>query len=320
MRKRMKRLLCLLLFAVMSLTACGTSSAGEEAVLKIDGQEIMKYEYMVYLYTTTQSFISMAGEDVWNMDFDGQTADELVEERTISTLQSVIAAQEYAKANDIALTAEQKEEAKQAAEQFMATVSKEDLDKMGLDTEKLIPLMEASYLYSLVYEQLSAECGVDDADMETYYQTNKDDIKADQTTFQVETILLQDKDKADEAMKRAKAGEDFAALFAEYDTDPTVEDGGKMTLTQAQLQAGFGLTESLEVGDITGPVQIGEGYFILKTVEKDVPTEAEVKEYAENTYRSNVQAEYAETRLSEMMKAQSVEKIEGVWETLEKFH
>lgn len=320
MRKRMKRLLCLLLFTVMSLTACGTSSAGEEAVLKIDGQEIMKYEYMVYLYTTTQSFISMVGEDVWNMDFDGQTADELVEERTISTLQSVIAAEKYAKDNDISLTAEQKKEAKQAAEQFMATVSKEDLEKMGLDTEKLIPLMEASYLYSLVYEQIAAECGVDATDMETYYQMNRDAIKADQTTFQVESILLQEKEKADEAMKRAKAGEDFAELFAEYDTDPTVEDGGKMTLTQAQLQAGFGLTESLEVGDITGPVQVGEGYFILKTAEKKVPTEEEVKDYAEKTYQSNVQTEYAETRLGEMMKAQSVEKIESVWETLEKFH
>jgi len=80
-------------------------------VLKIDNHDITKYEYMVYLYTTTQSFVSAAGEDVWNLDFDGQTADELVEERTISTLQSVLAAEEYAAAHDIALTDDQKEEA-----------------------------------------------------------------------------------------------------------------------------------------------------------------------------------------------------------------
>ena len=79
MKKKVRSLLCLLLIAALSLTACGSSTAEftDEAVLKIDGQEIMKSEYMVYLYTTTQSFVAAAGEDVWNMDFDGQTADEL---------------------------------------------------------------------------------------------------------------------------------------------------------------------------------------------------------------------------------------------------
>ena len=74
----------------------------------------MKSEYMVYLYTTSQSFVAAAGADVWKLDFDGQTADELVEERTISTIQSVIAAKEYAAANGIALTEEQKTAAKAA--------------------------------------------------------------------------------------------------------------------------------------------------------------------------------------------------------------
>ena len=107
MKSKIKGLLCLLL-AAFSLTACVDSSVEDVAVMKIDGQEIMKSEYMVYLYTTTKSFVSAAGEDVWSMDFDGQTADELVEERTINTIQSVIAAKEYAEANGIALTEEQK--------------------------------------------------------------------------------------------------------------------------------------------------------------------------------------------------------------------
>ena len=96
MKKKMKSLLGILLAGMLCLTACGggTTAFTDEAVLKIDDQEIMKSEYMVYLYTTTKSFISAAGEDVWTMDFDGQTADELVEERTISTIQSVIAAKE----------------------------------------------------------------------------------------------------------------------------------------------------------------------------------------------------------------------------------
>jgi len=52
----------------------------------------MKSEYMVHLYTTSMELVSAGGEDVWNMDFEGQTADELVEEHTIRTLQGLVAA------------------------------------------------------------------------------------------------------------------------------------------------------------------------------------------------------------------------------------
>lgn len=320
MKKRMKSLLGLLLAATMCLTACGGSDFTDEAVLKINDQEIMKSEYMVYLYTATKSFVAAAGEDVWSMDFDGQTADELVEERTISTIQSVIAAKEYAAANNIALTEEQKAEAEAATAQFMAGVSEDDLKKMGMDAEKLQPLMEDSYLYTLVHQEIAAECDVDAAEMEAYYQENKDQMKNDYTSLTLQTILQDDAEKAEEAAERAKNGEDFAELFKEYDIDPNAENGGEMTVFQNYLQMSFGLTDVMEVGDVTGPLQIGEGYFILKVLEKTVPADEEVKALAENTYRTEVQTSYTEARFAELTKGQTVEKIEGVWDTLEKFH
>ena len=321
MKKRMKALLGLLLAASLCLTACGSGAEfKDEAVMKVNGQEIMKSEYMVYLYTTTKSFVSAAGEDVWSMDFDGQTADELVEERTISTIQSVIAAKDYAAANDIALTEEQKAEAKAAVEQFMAGVSEEDLAKMGMDAEKLQPLMEDSYLYTLVHQEIAAECDVDAEDMDAYYQANKIQLKKDYTSLKLQTILLDDGEKAAKAAERAKNGEDFISLFEEYDIDPAAENGGEMTVFQNYLENSFGLTDEMEAGDVAGPLKIGEGYFVLKAVEKTVPTEEEVKALAESNYRTEVQTSYTEARFAELMKGQTVAKIEGVWETLEKFH
>ena len=93
-----------------------------------------------------------------------------------------------------------------------------------------------------------------------------------------------------------------------------------MTVFQNYLQTSFGLADELEAGDVAGPLQIGEGYFILKVVEKTVPTEEEVKELAESSYTTEVQTSYTEARFTELTKGQKVEKIEGVWETLEKFH
>lgn len=72
MKKRRKGLLGLLLAGVLALTACGSGGTADTVVLKIDNHDITKYEYMVYLYTTTQSFVSAAGEDVWNLDLMGR--------------------------------------------------------------------------------------------------------------------------------------------------------------------------------------------------------------------------------------------------------
>ena len=322
MKKKMKSLLGILLAGMLCLTACGggTTAFTDEAVLKIDDQEIMKSEYMVYLYTTTKSFISAAGEDVWTMDFDGQTADELVEERTISTIQSVIAAKEYAAANGIALTEEEKAAAKAAAEQFIGGVSEEDLAKMGVTVETLQPMMEDSYLYTLVHQSIAEECEVDAADMDVYYQANKEQMKKDYTSLKLQTILLYDGEKAAEAAKRAKAGEDFLALFEEYDIDSSAENGGEMTVYQNYLQASFGLTEELEKGEVAGPLQLGEGWFILKAAEKNVPSDADVRELAESQYRNEVHSAYTEARFSDMTKMQKVEKMEEIWGGLEKFH
>ena len=67
-------------------------------------------------------------------------------------------------------------------------------------------------------------------------------------------------------------------------------------------------------------MRIESKYFIIKTLEKTVPTEEEVKEKAETGYKDKIQTEYAEARIGEMVKAQKVEKVKSVWDTLEKFH
>ena len=82
----------------------------------------------------------------------------------------------------------------------------------------------------------------------------------------------------------------------------------------------FGLTDAVEAGEVIGPMQIGEGWFVLKVVEKTVPTADEVKALAESSYQTEVQTSYTEARFTELTKGQKVEKIEGVWDTLEKFH
>eukprot|EP00831_Metopus_contortus_P064283 TRINITY_DN57557_c0_g1_i1.p1 TRINITY_DN57557_c0_g1~~TRINITY_DN57557_c0_g1_i1.p1 ORF type:complete len:644 (-),score=111.96 TRINITY_DN57557_c0_g1_i1:117-1940(-) len=333
-KMKKKGLLCLLIAGAMALCACGSDNASnsdnasgsdfsDEAVMKIDGREIMKSEYMVYLYTTTKSFTSVGGDDIWTTDFDGQTADELVEERTVKTLQTVIAAKKYAEENNIALTDDQKTEVTTASEQFASSVPAEDIAKMGIDAKSLAPFMEGSYIYSLVYQALVSECEVDEAEKANYYEENKDQIKEELITVDMDTIVLDNLDKANEVAEKAKNGEDFQSLFQEYDVDENAkqqEDGSKMTVYKTQLLSSFGLTEIPEVGVITGPIDMDGTYFVLRVSNITTPDESEVKVAAEKTFTTQKQTEYSDARFEEMIASQSVEYMDEAYKNLEKFH
>ena len=324
MKKHLRSMLCAVLSGALLLTGCGsTSDFTEEAVLKIDGQEIMKSEYMVHLYTTSMELVSAGGEDVWNMDFEGQTADELVEEHTIRTLQGLVAAKKYAAENGITLTEEKKAEAKTSAEAFLSSVAKEDLNKMGMDQEKMTAVMEDSYLYAEVYQAVSEGYEVPEAEIDAFFTENKDGLMEKFQLLKVNSIVVDDQKAAEEVMEKATAGEDFSALFATYDTIGDVEgqgENGEMTVYRYVLEGQYGLSPDAAVGDVEGPFNMGSTYFILKVAEEIAPDEAEVKRLAGETYRSNMQMLHAEDTMEALANALSAEKIEGVWESLENFH
>lgn len=321
MKKKIRGALCLLLSGLLWLTGCG-SSFSDEVIARIDGREVMKSEYMVYLYTSTESFVSAAGSDVWDMDFDGMTGAELVQERAFSTIQSVVAAEKYAAENGISLTDEQKTEAHTMAEEFLSQLSDQDRAKMGVDEKQMETLMEESYLYSVVYDTLAKECEVNADEMEQYYQENADLLREEYTQITIDTIMVNDEATAKEVSEKAKAGEDFTALFETYDTDTTAKESGskgQMTLYQNYLNNTFGLSENLTLGEITEPIQVRGSYFILKVETITPPTEEEVQQLAEDAYRQQVQSAYVESRLAEMIAAQEVEKIPEAWENMENF-
>ena len=81
--------------------------------------------------------------------------------------------------------------------------------------KSFVPLMEASYLYSLVYDSIASECAVDETDMADYYAEQKDQIRSDYTELKVATILVDDEETANEVAKRAKGWRGFCILVPE---------------------------------------------------------------------------------------------------------
>jgi peptidyl-prolyl cis-trans isomerase D len=153
--------------------------------------------------------------------------------------------------------------------------------------------------------QLAAKVSVDDAQLKTYYDEQK--IKTPERFTQAEQrrvshILLPVSDPKDDAavkakaegiLKRAQAGEDFAALAKQFSQDPgSAAQGGDLGFSERKVwvapfaDAAFGM----KVGDIQGPVKTQFGYHILKLVgiqPASVKTFEQSKQELETEYRRN---------------------------------
>ncbi|MBC7223405.1 MAG: peptidyl-prolyl cis-trans isomerase [Anaerolineae bacterium] len=127
----------------------------------------------------------------------------------------------------------------------------EFLEKNGLTEAYFRRLVEDSLLVQSLEEKLAPEREVEQA--------------------HVRHILVETEEQAQEVVEKLRAGEDFAALAAEYSTDPGSKDQGgdlgwfpRGVMVQEFEEAAF----SLPVGQVSDPVQTSFGYHVMEVLER----------------------------------------------------
>ncbi|WP_042275224.1 peptidylprolyl isomerase [[Clostridium] dakarense] len=159
-------------------------------------------------------------------------------------------------------------------------MTKEDVEK---DLEKEL----------IATQYMAKESEVTDKEAENYYNKNKDEFKKVKASH----ILLQNKDdegkavsedqkkknkeKAEEILKRALAGEDFAALAKEYSSDGSASNGGDLGFfSKGQMVEPFEKAAFvLKVGEIDkNVVETDFGYHIIKKTDEKYDEFDSIKE------------------------------------------
>ncbi|MCZ8294753.1 MAG: peptidylprolyl isomerase [Hylemonella sp.] len=88
-----------------------------------------------------------------------------------------------------------------------------------------------------------------------------------------EQQLVELEAKAQRALQRARAGEDFAALAREFSDAADRANGGQLGLRTGDRYPPLFLeaTRTLAPGEVTGPVRSGAGFHIIKLLERRLP-------------------------------------------------
>lgn len=260
-------------------------------VMKINGNEISLDEYRYY-YLNLKGKMDGGDDSYWT---DNTEAEEKLKQTVLDTIKSDYAVKVLAANNSISLEDKDYASVSSQLTSFKESYETEDAYQAMLSssymTESLCQsFLENSTLSSKVGTTLLAEDGK--------YQITEDEMREILATDYVRAshILIYfdtdgtdtQKKLAEEALKRAKAGEDFDSLVAEYGQDSGMTDNtdgyyftyGEM-VTEFE-EAAF----ALEVGEVSEIVESQYGYHIIKRLPMEESYIEENMESLMSGYRS----------------------------------
>lgn len=296
--KRWKNLIALTLLLVLSvsvMTACskddtgktGSSSAllassedSAQVVATVNGESITVADYQYYIYNTAMTYIYQKNPkfdgDISSINWkekqeSGKTLEAEVREIALNmAISNAILVQKGQEAG-MTFPEEEKNRMHRAIEIYLSERG-EEYFQLNMNATAITSREEYERLYELVTmtqlveEDIQKDLGKyisDPAVLENYRVEN-------QATVQHVLILSEGgkfenpEEVANEVLKKAKAGEDFAALIEEYNEDPgATAEGytfGPGEMVQEFEEASF----ALDFHEISGIVETDYGYHIIK--------------------------------------------------------
>ncbi|MDW7668236.1 MAG: peptidylprolyl isomerase [Bacillota bacterium] len=303
--KNKKIILMLALTLVIGmLSGCIQKAEGDEAAI-VNGESISKEAYLNELNIYKNMYEAQYGNDIWSIEIEaGKSFERYLKESVLENMITDKALEQIALENGVEVS---DEELESQFETYKSQFPSDEDYQTFLDTN----MMTEDYLKNtirkdqLINEYLqdySQELEVNDSDLETYYEENKDGIDKVRASH----ILVEDPMVAQDVLAKLYEGEDFAEMAKEYSIDGSAQSGGDLGFFgKGQMIPEFEeVAFSLEVGELSGLVESQFGVHIIKVTEKQTTFE-ENKEAVEEQYRSNLFNE----RVTEIRESADVEKV-----------
>ncbi len=283
--KKLKSILAMLLcFLLFTITACSEQIDNENIIATVDGKAISKSEYMLYLYEATRDFNEIGGNDIWETDFDGQSAENVVKERAFITMVHVKVTVDKASKYKVSLSDKDKSEAKQEGDTELASMTEEQKNIISISQQDIYRIMEDTSLYRKVVEAVTKDYQLSEADFNAYFEKNKEAQRTAYTQYTISTILIPDQQIAQQISQRLKQGEEFQSLFQ---------------------------------GQITDPISTEEGYFIIHIDQKSIPDDVQLKELIKAEYEASMKQQVFTDELNQWIADTEIERNDTVWNTIE---
>lgn len=258
--KNRKKVLAGVLAVSLFLSSCSiggkevviTSGVGSKDVFKIGGDSCNLTEAKVYLANYQNIYGKYYGIDLWQQGFQKKKLKKYIKEIALSEMTKIICMDLLAENQGISLTEEEKQNAKDAAAEYYQSLNEAELEYTGASEADIASMYEDYALANKVYQSLTKSVDEEVSDDEA-------------RIMEAMQIYVNSKEKADEAVAKLAAGEDFAAVASNYNEKPVIDiTFGRGELPKEVEQAAF----ELDDGEVSDCIATEDGYYFMKCINK----------------------------------------------------
>jgi len=170
-------------------------------------------------------------------------------------------------------------------------------DKEPAFVEKINGTVDRFVYEAFVNQEINQKLEPSEDDLKTYYEQNKTSKYLDKKKVQVREIFVKDSLLAVDLKKRIDAGELFDLLAGRYtERKATKDNRGELPPFQEGRYGLMGKTAfSLAVGNVAGPIKLGNGYSIIK-LEQVIPEGPKPFKKVKGRVRTEIVGQLRKTR------------------------
>jgi len=286
---RLAVLLCALL--AVGLAGCGgDEEVPADAVAVVDGQQIARSDYEALISQAKKSYKNQKRE----FPAAGSQEFQTLRNQAVQFLVQREQFEQEASDLDVDVTDKQIDaRLEQILKQYFGGDKKKyekQLKEQGLTEKQVRNDIRAQIVSEKIFEQVTKEVKVTDADIEAYYAKNKAQYSQPESR-DVRHILVKTKKQADDLYAQLQNGADFAALAKKYSEDTgSKANGGKLTISKGQTVAPFDETAFLlKKNDISKPVKTEFGYHIIQPLSEPKPAKVTPLKDVKESIRQQLQ-------------------------------
>ena len=321
--KKVKKILSSLLIGTLILsmalvTGCskkGGSANSKKLAVTVGDSKIYLDEMMYYIFMNEyqldqydQMYLAYMGTSYWDMEYsEGVTMREFAKTSTMDMAVQYEILYNEAKKAGFELTKEEKDSIPTNADQFMETITEEQLKKTGLSKDTVEDILEKLMVTSKYIQDTIDKFDIDDEGIKA--TVNKDELRQYNTeALFVATSTMDEqgktkeftkkekaeaKKKLESVLKKAKAGDDFEKIVEKKEEIQNQENN--FVVGQGAVSEEYEkLAKGLKNDEITDIVETADGYYIIKMIDNnsDEAYEAQVAQMIDEEEQKQFEAEY----------------------------
>lgn len=255
-------------------------------------------EAKVYLANYQNIYGTAYGLDLWQHDFGDDSLEEYIKDITLEELTQVVCMNQLAKAQEMALTAEEEALAADAAAEYYATLTSDEIAYLGVSESDICEYYEHYALAQKLYNSLTSEVNEEVSDDEA-------------RIMEIMQIYVTSEQRAQEVAEKLAEGEDFASVANNYNELSSIQIYVSRDDMPEEVEK---IAFQLDNDQVSGKIEVESGYYFIRCVDKynEELTEANKANIVEKREKEAFDDVY-----DEFVSSLSSNMNEKVWEELE---